>query len=175
MYFLFHNSIATHCLVKWHEEECHSVVAVKKICSPTAIEDYLPGTMCKVKGFENYKAEIAAVGSEAELNSLLDEHQDDNQLEAVASPPPPKKSKKSNVQNKKKVSQKKKAPCKTPNQQQTRKSKKAIGAILTVSSGLASTTTSDVQPNKTQPSKQASRSGVFICVCVCLFLRVVCT
>ena len=110
--------------------------------------------------FENYKE---AEGSEAEMNSLLDEHQDDNQLEAVASPPPPKKS---NVLNKKKVSQKKKAPCKTPNKQQTRKSKKAKCAILTVSSGLASTT-SDVQPNKTQPSKQASRSGVFICVCVC--------
>ena len=60
---------ATYCLIKWPEEDTHSIVPKAKFSTP--VEEIATGVMCKVKGFEKFLSQIVAEGTHEEMNKIL--------------------------------------------------------------------------------------------------------
>ena len=127
---------ATYYLIKWPEEDTHSIVPKSKVSTP--VEELATGAMCKVKGFEKFLSQIVAEGTREEMNKKLDDivgEEGDKENE-----PPARKRKRKNLEDgpsTKKARTVNKPPpknqIKTPSRQ--KKGGKKVGSILLVTSG----------------------------------------
>ena len=75
---------STFCLILWHEEDTYSFVPVTRIYSP--LEEIIPGSICRVKGFEKVISEVVAMGTEQEMNQQLDLLDEDPPADDVETP-----------------------------------------------------------------------------------------
>jgi hypothetical protein len=74
-----------------------SVVAGQMMVSPPA-EELIPGAMCKIKGFEKNLSKVVAAGTKEEMNTKLDEMEDNSEDKAIK--PPAKKPRLEGKENK---------------------------------------------------------------------------
>ena len=88
---------ALYYLISWPEEDVKSVVAGQMIVSPP-VEELIQGAMCKVKGFEKNLSRVVAAGTKVEMNTKLNEMEDNSEDEATE--PPKKKARLEGKENK---------------------------------------------------------------------------
>ena len=74
----------TFCLILWREEDTYSIVPVTGIYS--LLEEIIPGSICRVKGFEKFISEVVAMGTEQEMNQQLDLLDEDPPADDVETP-----------------------------------------------------------------------------------------
>ena len=79
------------------EDDVKSVVAGQMIVSPP-VEELTQGAMCEVKGFEKNLSRVVAAGTKAEMNTKLNEMDDNSEDEATE--PPKKKAQLEGKENK---------------------------------------------------------------------------
>ena len=98
IYVCINFNTALYYLISWPEEDdVKSVVAGQMIVSPP-VEELIQGAMCKVKGFEKNLSRVVAAGTKAEMNTKLNEMEDNSEDEATE--PPKKKARLEGKENK---------------------------------------------------------------------------
>ena len=137
------------CLVSWPEENNQlSLVSTKKIASPQQ-DDLMPGSFCKVKGFEKHLCKVVAIGTEHEMKVWLEEMETSEGMENVepgadAQPPPKKKPRKASTRPRRGKENK------TP----ARPTKKRPGNILVVGSKMNNEPFRAIQQQQSTPAQK---------------------